>query len=103
MISIALRCSESVRQRALLNALLVLFTRCTGAPLFGALPRSGIGVPFETVEVPNVETLGNGCRVDNTQLLASLREDSEGPALFQQTCDEAELGRMDEPVAGAWP
>ena len=95
----ALKCSDQASLFLVRGA--SLCSVWVGAALFGELESSGIGEPFDMVEVPNVDNLTQGCSDDNLELLSSLREDTEGPTLFQQAFDEAELGRMEEPVAGA--
>ena len=71
----------------------------SGAPLYGMLARSGIGVHVECPGVPEVEeAMMAHCLQRNTQLIASLREDTFAAELMELTRKDAQLGRMTVPV-----
>lgn len=70
-----------------------------GAPLYGLLDRSGIGVPIDCAAVPEAEaTMREHCLASNAKLLAKLREDPFAKDLMELTRKDAALGRMSEPV-----
>ena len=70
-----------------------------GAPLYGLLDRSGIGVPIDCAAVPEAEaTMREHCLASNAKLLAKLREDPFAKHLMELTRKDAALGRMSEPV-----
>ena len=69
-----------------------------GARLTGKLPLSGYGDPFVFPEPESVQTLKANVKNNNAQLIASLKPDSEGEALFKATAEDAAKGRMTPPM-----
>ena len=68
-----------------------------GAPAYGALPVCGIGLAKEVVPVKSIVHLWENCAESNWRLLKTLRESEHSAAVFKQTMDEADLGRMTKP------
>lgn len=70
-----------------------------GAPFVGKLPCSGIGEAVaEGVATISVSDLQANCVANNETLLDYLREEAESEELFKQTQQDAQLGRMSQPV-----
>ena len=68
-----------------------------GAPAYGALPVCGVGMPKEVVPVKSIVHLRENCAESNWRLLKTLRESEHSAAVYKQTMDEADLGRMTKP------
>ncbi|CAK0808532.1 unnamed protein product, partial [Prorocentrum cordatum] len=71
-----------------------------GAPIIGALPSTGNGIPvLGEGACPDVAALRSGAVAHNQKILKSMRESEGASALLEKTREDASLGRMSRPIS----
>lgn len=76
----------------------VLLVFHAGAPLYGDLEFSGMGLPRECQPAGSADALQDDCARSNEKLISAMHEDKHANELLAQTLEDANLGRMSYPV-----